>query len=141
MIARIYNNFSEFVTRPVSIAPLVTFRIVFGGVLLYSTVRMLQKGWVHELFIQPTYHFSFINGVEPLGERGMYILFFSMAFCAVGIILGLFYRVCSLLFFLLFTYCELIDKTFYLNHYYLVSILTFWLVIVPANRYYSLDSK
>ena len=33
----------------------------------------------------------------------------------------------------------MIDKTYYLNHYYLVSILTFYLIFLPANRAFSLD--
>ena len=55
-------------------------------------------------------------------------------------LLGLFYRISTTVFFLLFTYVELIDKTYYLNHYYLVSILVFWMILVPANRSYSIDS-
>ena len=70
----------------------------------------------------------------------MYVVFILLGLCAVGIILGLFYRVSASLFCLLFVYCELLDKTYYLNHYYLVSLLTFWLILVPAHRWYSLDT-
>ena len=41
--------------------------------------------------------------------------------------------------FLLFTYTELIDLTYYLNHYYFVSIACGLLIFVPANRAFSLD--
>lgn len=53
--------------------------------------------------------------------------------------LGLFYRIAVAVFFVCFCYAELIDKTYYLNHYYLVSVMTFLLLFVPANRYLSLD--
>lgn len=130
---------NSYLNEDVSIAPLVVFRIAFGGLLLYSTIRTAQKGWIAELFIDPVYHFGFFNWLQPFEGNGMYIVFFLMGLSALGIILGFMYRVSTILFFILFTYCELIDKTYYLNHYYLVSILTFWLMLVPAHRWYSVD--
>src|SRR5690606_9919756 len=44
-------------------------------------------------------------------------------------------------FFVLFTYVELIDKTYYLNHYYFISIVGFLLIWLPANRAVSLDAR
>ena len=66
--------------------------------------------------------------------------FILLALLAVGIALGLFYRVCAALFFLGFTYVELIDQTNYLNHYYLISLLSGLLIFLPANRAGSLDA-
>ena len=39
-----------------------------------------------------------------------------------------------------FTYVELIDKTTYLNHYYLVSLLSGLLVVLPAHAIWSVDA-
>ena len=44
-------------------------------------------------------------------------------------------------FFVLFTYVELLDKTFYLNHYYFVSLLSFLLVFLPLNARLALDVR
>lgn len=44
-------------------------------------------------------------------------------------------------FFLSFTYIELMDKTTYLNHYYFISILSFLLIFLPAHAYYSIDAS
>ena len=46
-----------------------------------------------------------------------------------------------MVFFLGFTYVELLDVTTYLNHYYFVSLVAFLLVWLPANRHYSLDAS
>lgn len=135
-----FSKIANCLTKPVSIAPLVVFRMAFGLLLVYSTLRTLQKGWVKELFIDPVYHFSFFSWVKPLDGNGMYLVFVVLIICAIGITIGLLYRFSSFVFFVLFTYVELIDKTYYLNHYYLVSILCFWLIVVPANRGYSLDA-
>ncbi|MEL6122785.1 MAG: HTTM domain-containing protein [Bacteroidota bacterium] len=123
----------------VSIAPLVVFRIVFGALLLYSTYRTYSQGWIHELYIDPTFHFAFFPWVRPLPGDGMYYVFGLLGVSSLGIMLGFGYRICAVLFFLLFTYVELIDKTYYLNHYYLVSILSFWMIWVPAHRWFSMD--
>ena len=69
----------------------------------------------------------------------MYTVFVLMAVACFFIIIGFFYRLSITTFFLCFVYVELIDKTYYLNHYYLVSIITFLLMLVPAQRYFSID--
>ena len=134
-----YQQIQDQLFKRVSIAPLVGFRIVFGLVLLYSTLRTWDKGWIKELYIDPVYHFSFIKGLEPLSGNGMYIVFALLGITAVGITIGLLYRICTGLHFLLFTYVELLDKTFYLNHYYLVTLLLFWMLWVPAHHWFSID--
>lgn len=134
------NKFNHILFKQVSIAPLVVLRLVFGGLLLFSTIRTAQKGWIEALYIDPIYHFGFFTGLKPLGAEGMNLVFLLLGLSAVGILLGLFYRISTLLFFLLFIYVELLDKTYYLNHYYLVTLLTFWLLLAPAHRWYSLDT-
>ena len=134
------QQLDRFLFQRVSIAPLVVFRLVFGSLLLYSTLRTWQQGWIYDLYLEPTYHFGFFSWLQPLSGDGMYYVYAVLALSAVGIILGLFYRLSTLTFFLLFAYCELLDKTNYLNHYYLVTLLLFWLLLVPAHRLYSLDS-
>ena len=54
--------------------------------------------------------------------------------------IGLKYRLSIFLFFLSFTYIELMDKTTYLNHYYFISILSFLMLFIPANATFSLDN-
>jgi hypothetical protein len=131
----------DFLKKPVPASPLAIFRILFGGMMLVSIIRFILKGWVHEQYVLPKYYFPYygFEWVKPLGETGMYLLFGLAAFSALGILLGLFYRVSAILFFVSFTYIELIDKTNYLNHYYFVSIIAFLLILVPAHRHFSLD--
>jgi hypothetical protein len=133
-------KFKELCFQQVSSAPLVVFRILFSSLLFYSTVRTIFKGWVKELYVIPTYHFTFIEGLPLPSENVIYSIFGLLALSSIFMIFGLFYRVSTALFFVLFTYVELIDKTYYLNHYYLVSTLVFWMVLVPAHRSYSIDS-
>lgn len=136
---RALDKFNNYLFLEVSIAPLIVFRLFFGALLLYSTIRTWQKGWISELYIEPSYHFSFFSWLQPLENSGMYVVFTLLIISAAGVFLGLFYRFNTILFFVLFTYVELLDKTYYLNHYYLVTTLSFWFILVPANRWYALD--
>lgn len=111
--------------------------------MLYSTLRFVAKGWVHTQILAPKLHFKYFGfaWVEPLPESLMYGLFALMFLACIGIILGAFYRLSASIFFLSFTYTELIDITYYLNHYYFVSLVAFMMIFVPANRAFSLDVK
>lgn len=124
------------------IAPLIYFRIVFGLVMFVSILRFILKGWVYDLYIAPKFFFPYygFEWVKPLEATGMYAVFAFMALAALGISFGFFYRISAFVFFFLFTYVELIDKSNYLNHYYFVSIVSFLMILVPANRYFSLDA-
>ncbi len=126
-----------------SLAPLAVFRIVFGLLMFFSTLRFWIKGWIYELYILPDFHFKYYSfeWVEPLPSKLIYLVFILMLISSIAIALGWFYRVFSSLFFLSFTYIELLDSANYLNHYYFVSLVALLLVFLPAHRIYSLDVK
>lgn len=117
--------------------------MAFGLVMLFSTLRYVAMGWVDTQLVDPIIHFSYygFDWVKPLPGWGMYGVFCLMAVSCVAIVVGWYYRIFALLFFLCFSYVELIDITYYLNHYYFVSIVSFLLILVPANRYFSLDVR
>ena len=106
-----------------------------------SIVRFWWRGWVTSVYVTPHFHFTYsgFDWVQPLGSTGMHLLFFCIALSALLITLGLFYRAAAVIFFLSFTYVELIDVTTYLNHYYFISLVAFLMIWLPANRDYSLD--
>lgn len=117
--------------------------MAFGILMLASIIRFISKGWVYTMYIKPKVFFPFygFEWVKPLGETGMYALFIVLAIASLFIAIGFLYRVSSLIFFLGFTYIELIDKTNYLNHYYFISIMSFLLIFIPAHHYFSVDSR
>lgn len=132
----------NYFQKTTSAAPLAVFRIALGLLLFASIVRFWAKGWINELYILPKHFFPFygFEFVKPLGEY-TYLLFAICGLCALLVALGLFYRAASIGLFLSFTYIELIDKSTYLNHYYFISMICLMMVFLPANAYYSLDSK
>jgi vitamin K-dependent gamma-carboxylase len=129
--------------RPVDAAGLAAFRVLFGLLMLVSTLRFFAHGWIDRFFLAPRFHFKYwgFGWVEAWPAWGMYAHFAVLALLAVLITLGLFYRAAIVLFFLGFTYVQLIDVTLYLNHYYLVALLALVLVFLPANAVFSLDAR
>lgn len=136
------KTFQKYFQKNTEAAPLAVFRIFFGFMMLCSIIRFWLKGWIEELYIKPKYSFSFygFEWIKPLGNY-TYIIFLICAIAAFFIMLGYKYRIAIITFFLSFTYIELMDKSYYLNHYYFVSIIAFILIFLPANAYFSVDAK
>jgi vitamin K-dependent gamma-carboxylase len=132
----------RLVQRPVDMASIAAFRIIFGLLMAAAMIRFLAKGWVSDLYTKPLFHFSYagFEWVRPLPDGLMHGVFILLALLGLGIAAGLFYRVCIALFFLGFTYVELIDQTLYLNHYYLVSLVSGLMIFLPAHRLWSIDA-
>ncbi len=132
---------SNYLHKTTKAAPIAVFRILFGILMCASMIRFWSKGWIEQLYIAPKFHFSYygFEFVKPLGNW-TYLLFAICALSALTVALGYKYRISIIVFFLSFTYIELIDKTTYLNHYYFVSILSFLLIFLPAHVYYSIDA-
>ena len=77
--------------------------------------------------------------VKPI-DNYTYLIFLVCAISSFFVAIGYKYRYSVILLFLSFTYVELMYKTTYLNHYYLVSLISFLMIFLPANASYSLDS-
>ncbi|QCK13618.1 HTTM domain-containing protein [Mangrovivirga cuniculi] len=138
-----FKNIKSWLEQPSSIAPLITFRVLFGAVMVFSIIRFYLNGWVDEFYIDPDFHFKFFGFYwiqEPSSALVLYSLYSLLLLSAIGITLGLFYRFSSAAFFILFTYFELLDATYYLNHYYFISLMAFLMIWFPANRYLSVDA-
>lgn len=127
--------------RPTDAASLATFRVLFGALMVWEVYRYYQYDRIARYYIEPTFWFPYelFPWVTPLPGLGMYFVFFVMGLAALGIMLGFFYRVSAVAFFLTYTYVFLIDKAQYNNHYYLISLVGFLLILVDAHRWASLD--
>jgi hypothetical protein len=132
----------NFIRRPVSSGSAAFFRIIFGVLMSVSAIRFIGKGWVHDLYVKPVFFFTYygFSWIRPLPAWAIYCAFWLMVFLGICIAAGFFYRTSMLLFFVIFTYTELIDVTNYLNHYYLISLLSFLMIFLPLNSAYALDN-
>ena len=135
------NRLQTYLNTPIEAAPLAVFRILFGALMLGSILRFWAYGWIDKLYIEPQWHFTYFGfeWVKPLGIY-TYGLFVICGLSAFLVMLGWRYRFSILLFFLSFTYIELMDKTTYLNHYYFISVLSLLMIFLPAGDYFSWDA-
>ena len=103
---------------------------------------VLRRDRVARYYIQPGIHFTYhgFSWIAPLPGDGMYVLFYALGLLAACILVGFYYRAAAALFFLGFTYVFLLDQARYLNHFYLISLVSFLLVFVPAERALSVDA-
>jgi hypothetical protein len=133
MIERVHR----YLNAETSAAPLISFRLIFGALMAFSAIRFMWLGWIEDHFVDPVFHFKYwgLGWVEALSCEALYAVHFLMILAAIGIMFlhGLAYRIAAVLLFLTFTYSELIDLTYYLNHYYFVSLVCLLLIFMPAQ--------
>ncbi len=129
--------------KPVSIVPLIYARLVFGALMIVEVARYFGHGWIGTLFIEPEFHFGYygFEWVRPWPGVGMYVHFAALGLLALFIMAGFLYRLAAGLFFLGFTYVFLLEEVLYLNHFYLLCLVSFLLFLLPAHRAASLDAK
>jgi len=134
-------NIHRYLNKKQDSSSLAIFRLGFGFLMLYSIIRIWSKGWIESLYLLPSFHFSYLGfeWVKPV-DNYTYLIFLVCAISSFFVAIGYKYRFSVILLFLSFTYVELMDKTTYLNHYYLVSLISFLMIFLPANASYSLDS-
>lgn len=137
-----HKNIIASFSTPKSIASIAFFRIAFGLLMLWEVSRYFKYDWIERQFISPNFLFTYdgFSWVTPWSGNGMYIHFYVLGLLALFIAIGFLYRISTTLFFLGFTYIFLLDKTHYLNHFYLISLISFLLILIPAHSYYSVDS-
>ena len=127
---------------PVSSASLAAFRFILGVMMLVGVARLYAYGWVDQLYIRPAYHFAYwgLEFVRPLPPPWIHVHLALLALCCLGVALGVFYRISAVGFCLLFAWLEFSEKATYLNHYYLVTLLSLAFLVLPMARGYSVDA-
>ena len=117
-----FQRWTSELFRPVPLDSLVAFRVAFGLSMALWAMYMIFGGRVSELYIQPEYYFTYpgLQWIQPLSGFGMYFIFALLFVSALMLAAGLFFRINTLFFTLLFAYISLIDQANYLSYYYFV---------------------
>ena len=142
LLETLKRDIQHLLFSSVDIASLVYFRIVFGSIMLWEVWRYFEHNWIARYWIKPRLHFTYpgFDWVQPWPGQGMYIHFIGLGILATCILLGLCYRISAVLFCLGFTYIFLLEKARYLNHFYLICLISFLLIFIPSHRLLSLDA-
>ncbi len=134
------RSFKDKLLRPTDIAILAYLRIGFGLMLL---IELTNHYFINELgeIIDRKMQFSYY-GFEWLQHNtliGVHLHHALIILGALGVMLGIFYRFSSILLFLSYVSFSLIERTTYINHTYLYSLLCFLIIFLPANCAVSFD--
>lgn len=129
-------------SREVDAASLAAFRILFSAVLLVGVVRTMATGWIEPQLVRPGFFFKYpgFAWVPVPSAAVLYGLFAALAVLALCMLVGLFARTAAALFCVGFAFVQLMDATNYLNHYYLVVLLTGLMACLPVSATASVDA-
>ncbi len=119
------------------------FRIGFGIVLLWEIIYWLRIDFVKIFLTNPQvqFYYEFVPFLKPLPEGILTFLVLGLLVASIFIIIGKYYKVAMSFFFIVFTYIFLLDKAYYNNHLYLVSLISFLMIFIPADHKLSLSKK
>lgn len=121
-------------------ASLVVFRVAFGALMLIEVVRFFPS--IAPTYLEPSFHFTFhgLDWIRPWPDNGMYVHFAVLSLAALFITIGLLYRAAALVFCVGLGHVFLLEQATYLNHIYLIILLSFLLIFVPAHGAWSVDA-
>jgi len=132
-----------WLTAPADNSPLILFRVAFGLLIAAEGFGAILTGWVRRVFVEPQFTFNFI-GLDFLqvfvGET-MYVVYGLLGVTGLMVMLGYRYRLAIVTYAVLWSISYLLQKTSYNNHYYLLMLLCWVMVLMPAHRYFSLDVR
>ncbi|MCK6505891.1 HTTM domain-containing protein [Myxococcota bacterium] len=129
--------------RPVDAAPLAWYRVALGLIIAWEAWRYLAYDWVGTHYVQPAFHFSYFpfDFVRPLPGVGPYLHMGAIGLLGLAVALGYRQRGAAILLALLFPWWFLSEQAKYLNHLYLVSLLSLLGPFLPLARVASLDAR
>lgn len=128
--------------RPVPADSAAVFRIAYGLLVAFGSVRFLARGWVDALYLEPVHHLTYpgFEWVRPLAAPWMHLHMVALAVLGLCIAAGYRHRLAAALFVVGFTYTELIEASLYLNHYWFVTLAGVLVWLLPVGHRWSLDA-
>ncbi len=134
---------NKFLFKQIDNTSLILFRVVFGLLITIEAFGAIATGWVRRTLVEPdfTFHFIGFDFLQFFPGNGMYIYFAIMGVFGLFVMAGYKYRFSMAIYALLWTCVYLMQKTSYNNHYYLMMLLCWIMVFLPAHRWFSVDAK
>ncbi|XP_070186460.1 vitamin K-dependent gamma-carboxylase-like isoform X2 [Littorina saxatilis] len=135
-----WNRFVHLMSRPTDPASLACLRFFFGLLMVFDVLEERGLGSADFLWgNEEQCRFPLFSFLSPLPLQWMVMLYFVMWLGAIGIMLGIEYRVSCAMFLLPYWYFILLEKTRWNNHSYLFGIIAFLLLVTDGHHFWSLD--
>lgn len=137
------KKLEKILFKRVDNSALILFRVFFGLLVALECWGAIFTGWVRRILIEPeqTFHFIGLDFLQPLPGNMMYLYYIIMGLLGIFIMIGFYYKWSTAAFTLMWTATYLMQKSAYNNHYYLLILIAIFMLIVPAHRYWSYDTR
>lgn len=120
-------------------ASLAVVRMGLGLLIVYDALRKGGDFFSRndgKAFTFPLQGFEWVPSAGTYGDEAAFL----WAACGLAISMGAAYRTACLLSFLLAGWGFVQAQEYYLNHYYLLLLVNFLMILVPAHRVWSVDA-
>ncbi|WP_084677451.1 HTTM domain-containing protein [Altibacter lentus] len=137
------TNILKRLTRSIDGMSLALFRICFGLVMLWELFYFIRIDFVKVFLINPQVQLSYAytSFIKPLPEPLLDLLIIFLMISCMFIVLGVHFKKAMIFFCVGFTYLFLLDKAYYNNHLYMICLLSFLLIFVPADNVLSFKKR
>ena len=109
------------------------FRFFFSLVLLFQSIYFISGEFINENIIKPVLLFPFFDNITPLSKPTLITISYVMLVSNIGMLFNKTARLCTITFCICFTYFWLLDKGYFNNHYYFISLMCFLLILVEKK--------
>jgi len=132
----------SWLKKPILNNSIVIFRIVFALSLLIQTYYFIIEKFVEQNILKPFILFPFVDYIQPISEfyffhwliNPMFILSIIMLTANIGMLINKIARISTFIFLCCFSYFWLLDKGYFNNHYYFISIICFLIILTNQNN-------
>lgn len=143
--ASFVTRFASFMYERDDAAFLAAFRIMWGFIMAYEAWTYIADGYAktYYAFYNSAFHFKYWGFTwtdPPANPQVMFVVMWLLLLSGVGITVGFMYRLSCIAYFVLFTYLFTLEQGVYLNHFYLVCVMSLMIIFMPCHSCYSLDS-
>ncbi len=133
-----WTAFARALVAPVDAASLAAFRVLFGALMILDAVS--ERPLLSARISEPDHCVFSCFGLQPLSHQGSHLLLAVLMAAAILITLGLFYRVATPVFGVVYWYSFFLDKRRWNNHSYLFGTLATLAVFMDLHTACSLDA-
>ncbi|WBL25919.1 HTTM domain-containing protein [Zunongwangia sp. HGR-M22] len=133
---------NKWLFKQIDNSGLIFFRIAFGLLIALEAFGGIFTGWVRRTLVEPDFTFNFIGFefLQPLPGDLMYYYYGLMGVFGLLVMIGFKYRFSMACYTVMWASVYLMQKSSYNNHYYLLMLLCFIMVFLPAHRALSYDA-
>ena len=143
----IFQKFCCYMFEPDDASYLAVFRIMWGLIMVdeiwnhcaHDFAKTMNSFYENSTFFAYKYY-GLEWCVAPADPYLLKIFMVVMLVLAIFITIGFLYRISSILFAFGFVYMFGLEAALYLNHFYLVAVMSVMLCFLPCNVYFSVDA-